>query len=71
MTNAELIRLLRDRIMHPDAGEGSIVQLRHDRELVVFNRDGHQVGESIVLRPFEERWPRASRTAGGPKGHTW
>ena len=49
MTTARLVMLLRDRMHHPDAGEGSVVQLRHDRELFVFNRDGQMVGESIVL----------------------
>ena len=47
MTLFDLRELLAE--LQREGGPGCEVQLRHDRELMVFNREGQMVGESIVL----------------------
>ena len=54
MTVNELSSMLTSRAVEAGTAADCEVQLRHDRELFVFNQEGQMVGESIVL----ERGPK-------------
>ena len=54
MTPLQLIQLLTEKMQQAGGGAGCTVELRHDRELMVFNEDGTMVGEPIEL----ERGPK-------------
>ena len=54
MTPLQLIQHLTEKMQEAGGGAGCTVELRHDRELMVFHPDGQMVGEPIVL----ERGPK-------------